>query len=425
MLKERKEMSVFSNRMLHVFAGFVFLLWLLLLGYGVSSTAACQWSGSWVGVWQFEGEEQQTMRFSLTQQGNTVTIVNLDKNEAASVELSGETLTFSATHGLPFTSELLTVTMTWTMESDCQTISGFIEFKTSSKSANTSFAAHRTGQTPPPVATGAPRIVSIDIPGTLVINIATDWNIVFEDPEGDIMLVRFEGQSSGEWQASGEGDPKVQGQTQGSIIVQTTCKQLGSTTKRVTLIDAQGNSSKPMEYTYDCVNNASDVPDKPISVSQALDSNRNGLLDDGEITKAIQYWIQGQEVPGSGETISDATIQQLVQMWIMGTSVNSSMAKASSTSPTNLHLVRLNATNPLVRVIQAQSGQIESIQVELFDLSGKLLIHEQAVGSQLTFLLRMNSGRTLANGTYLYVLTTRGVNGSYQRHQVKKLILLR
>lgn len=56
----------------------------------------------------------------------------------------------------------------------------------------------------------------------------------------------------------------------------------------------------------------------PSSIEKALDLNGNGLLDDQEILSAIALWIAGQEVPGTGQTISDAKIKELIQMWIGG-----------------------------------------------------------------------------------------------------------
>jgi nitrous oxidase accessory protein NosD len=54
-----------------------------------------------------------------------------------------------------------------------------------------------------------------------------------------------------------------------------------------------------------------------LSIEQALDANGNGYLDDPEILQAVQYWVTGEPVPGTGgETIDDAKILELIRMWI-------------------------------------------------------------------------------------------------------------
>ncbi len=58
------------------------------------------------------------------------------------------------------------------------------------------------------------------------------------------------------------------------------------------------------------------------SIEAALDTNANGRLDDAEITNAIQHWILGTSVPGSGQTIGDAKMRELIQWWILGEPVS-------------------------------------------------------------------------------------------------------
>jgi hypothetical protein len=57
------------------------------------------------------------------------------------------------------------------------------------------------------------------------------------------------------------------------------------------------------------------------TIESALDTDGNGKLGDGEMTQAITYWILGQTVPNTNETISDSKILQLIQKWILGTSI--------------------------------------------------------------------------------------------------------
>ncbi len=54
-----------------------------------------------------------------------------------------------------------------------------------------------------------------------------------------------------------------------------------------------------------------------LTIEQALDTNGNGYLDDEEILQAIEYWINGMPVPGTGgEIITDAKILELIALWI-------------------------------------------------------------------------------------------------------------
>lgn len=50
-------------------------------------------------------------------------------------------------------------------------------------------------------------------------------------------------------------------------------------------------------------------------IAEALDANRNGVLDDSEIRKAIQMWILGDTVPGTDQTIDDGTIRARSGRW--------------------------------------------------------------------------------------------------------------
>lgn len=61
----------------------------------------------------------------------------------------------------------------------------------------------------------------------------------------------------------------------------------------VILIDAQGHSSEPREYGYQCVSDTAPPPPTggTQTLAQALDANGNDLLDDAEIRQAVQYWI--------------------------------------------------------------------------------------------------------------------------------------
>jgi len=66
-------------------------------------------------------------------------------------------------------------------------------------------------------------------------------------------------------------------------------------------------------------NNGCPLPPTEKSIPEALDRNGNSLLDDTEILEAVNYWITGQDVPGTGgKRIDDAQILYLIKLWIEG-----------------------------------------------------------------------------------------------------------
>jgi hypothetical protein len=65
------------------------------------------------------------------------------------------------------------------------------------------------------------------------------------------------------------------------------------------------------------------------AAANALDANGNLRLDDGEILSAIEFWILGQLVPGSGMVLSDAMILRLIQIWILGETIEGSSSEQS------------------------------------------------------------------------------------------------
>lgn len=73
-------------------------------------------------------------------------------------------------------------------------------------------------------------------------------------------------------------------------------------------------------------------------------------------------------------------------------------------------------------LFQAKSSVLRSMQVQVFDLSGKERFDSGWVkGNRLA----MAWGRSWANGVYFYVVTVRGANGQILTRQVKKFIMLR
>jgi Tol biopolymer transport system component len=74
-------------------------------------------------------------------------------------------------------------------------------------------------------------------------------------------------------------------------------------------------------------------------------------------------------------------------------------------------------------VVEGQG--IRDIQVQIYDLSGREIFSSGWAENGLTWFLRNNGGRLVANGIYLYIVTVRGFNGELVQSQVKKLVVLR
>jgi hypothetical protein len=77
-------------------------------------------------------------------------------------------------------------------------------------------------------------------------------------------------------------------------------------------------------------------------------------------------------------------------------------------------------------VFSAVGDGIASLQVELFDLSGRKVFDSGEVqGNTFIWNLQNNAGRWLANGVYLYVVRVRSFNGKIYTSEVRKLAIWR
>jgi hypothetical protein len=89
-----------------------------------------------------------------------------------------------------------------------------------------------------------------------------------------------------------------------------------------------------------------------------------------------------------------------------------------------LKAVRIEQRGGLLR-FEAQGTGIAELQVELFDLMGRLVLKERGYGTELVATASSAQGKPLANGVYLYVVTVRGYDGSIVRSEVRKLAIVR
>lgn len=274
-----------------------------------------------------------------------------------------------------------------------------------------------------------PQITGVGIPSELRLGVPTEWPLSFADGNANINYIRFEQWANGQWMLAGEGDPNVFGMDRGSLSITTECKIAQTVRARVTIGDTDGNIDV-QEYTYECVGtSAAPAPDPSpggSSVLTALDTNRNGFLDDAEIRKAFQYWIMGETIPGTDQTIDDETMRRLVQVWILGMPVGepASASPATLAHPMKVQSLSFSSSSAMHRTLTVSGQNIESVEFQLYDLNGQLQIQTQSKGSQLQFLLFNKSGQPLANGVYLYVVRTKGHAGEKWQSEVRKFVML-
>ena len=104
------------------------------------------------------------------------------------------------------------------------------------------------------------------------------------------------------------------------------------------------------------------------------------------------------------------------------------IATAAAASVTSMQVDRLELAHPTPHAwtLAVQGTGIKRVQVDGFDLSGDRRFAVSRQGSKLEWrTLDEQTGRSLANGVYLYVVTVEGVHGEVWRSDVRKLVVLR
>ncbi|MBI3659973.1 hypothetical protein HY230_05820 [Candidatus Acetothermia bacterium] len=86
--------------------------------------------------------------------------------------------------------------------------------------------------------------------------------------------------------------------------------------------------------------------------------------------------------------------------------------------------VRLELQEGQLRLQVGGTG-MESVRLELFDLSGRKLLDRADANGLLSLPIAMDDGAPLANGVYLYVITGRSQQGEMMPSQVRKLVIRR
>jgi hypothetical protein len=170
------------------------------------------------------------------------------------------------------------------------------------------------------------------------------------------------------------------------------------------------------------------------TIEAALDTNGNGILDDDEILRALQYWSSGEEVPGTdGHTIDDAKMLELLDIWASRRLISSASAQSRSiqigrAESLTVREIKLSP-NPVksthLATFRAEGSGIAGLKVEVFNLEGMKVSEEEASGNTLRFYAVDNKGQPLANGVYLYVVRVRGFDGREYVSEVRKLVIMR
>ena len=74
---------------------------------------------------------------------------------------------------------------------------------------------------------------------------------------------------------------------------------------------------------------------------------------------------------------------------------------------------------------KAQGLETAQLEVQVYSLTGKLIFDAAQNGNTLSWNMRNTNGQRMANGIYLYVVTSRGSDGKMIRSGVKKLVVMR
>jgi M6 family metalloprotease-like protein/uncharacterized repeat protein (TIGR01451 family) len=92
--------------------------------------------------------------------------------------------------------------------------------------------------------------------------------------------------------------------------------------------------------------------------------------------------------------------------------------------PLQLNNVQVESRGGQLRV-EAEGVGIASVQLQLYNLAGQLILDQESQGDMLTLPAKTAQGRALANGVYLYVVRVRGFNEEVYVSEVRKLVIVR
>lgn len=147
-----------------------------------------------------------------------------------------------------------------------------------------------------------------------------------------------------------------------------------------------------------------------LMVEQALDSNRNGLVDDLEMLQALNLWTRQTPMPGTdGLTIDDLKIVQLLQLWIKQTPIPGGepqppppppTAKACPDAPAGARVLTVPAQFPTIQQAIQNARDGDKILVLAGSYPGDVLINKSVIleskdGSAVTKVVGTADERTI------------------------------
>ena len=164
---------------------------------------------------------------------------------------------------------------------------------------------------------------------------------------------------------------------------------------------------------YSFTVNGPEHPSTPNNLA-AFDTNNSCFIDDPEFFAAIDAWVDGQ--------IGDDLFFDLVDAWVG----QENICGASSASVNALSLNGVELMNGFGTTTFSVNGQgISSMNVEIFSMSGSSVFSAEMAGSSLSWSQIASTGAPVANGTYLYVVTAMGADGTSVTSEVQKLAVVR
>jgi parallel beta-helix repeat protein len=155
----------------------------------------------------------------------------------------------------------------------------------------------------------------------------------------------------------------------------------------------------------------------------AQHSGEPNIINDEDILWCVGLWVRDEDVPGTGMKIDDSKMLELIEWWISGRPVAGSSVPESLESLTVDRIIARwhSATTTLT----VQGSNIASVELDVFNLAGQRVFKERSPGNTVTFKGLSDTGRVLANGVYLYLITVQGYDGQVIQSEVRKLVILR
>lgn len=158
-------------------------------------------------------------------------------------------------------------------------------------------------------------------------------------------------------------------------------------------------------------------------VLAALDSDNSRLIEDGEVKVGIAAWTMGSPLAGTDYCVSDAVVEKLILTWVDNIPVihpsDEAVPAVSVAHQLSVSSVAMNFAHNAFN-FKAHGQGIDSVDVQIFDLNGRLIASGNGRGNTLS----QDAGYHPANGAYLYIVTATGFDGSVHRSGVQKMFIL-